>query len=154
MSTLLLLAAAAAFAFAGAPQAARTLATVGAALLREAHAVPADGAGLPRLGWSLLAALGPPLLLPLLLFAHDVVVVGRRRRRRVAQAGLVGLLHVRTLHLLHHLELLVHGLLLALDGLECQLDPLDLRIHLGARTGVGLRVHGRPGQREACRNEQ
>lgn len=68
MSTLLLLAAAAAFAFAGAPQAARTLATVGAALLREAHAVPADGAGLPRLGWSLLAALGLPLLLPLLLF--------------------------------------------------------------------------------------
>ena len=68
MSTLLLLAAAAAFAFAGAPQAARTLATVGAALLREAHVVPVDGAGLARLGWSLLAALGPPLLLPLLLF--------------------------------------------------------------------------------------
>ena len=68
MATLLLLAAAAAFAVAGAPQAARTLATVGAALLREAHAVPADGAGLARLGWSLLAALGPPLLLPLLLF--------------------------------------------------------------------------------------
>lgn len=68
MATLLLLTAAAVFAVAGAPQAARTLATVGAALLRDAHAVPVDGAGMARLGWSLLAALGMPVLLPLLLF--------------------------------------------------------------------------------------
>jgi flagellar biosynthetic protein FlhB len=54
-------------ALAGAPQAARALAGAGAAMLRDAHAVPLDGPGLAALAGTLAMALGPPILLPLLL---------------------------------------------------------------------------------------
>jgi flagellar biosynthetic protein FlhB len=64
---MLLFGVAATLAAAGAPQAARSLTGTGAALLRDAHAVPLDGAGLAGLGWTLLAALGLPVLVPLLL---------------------------------------------------------------------------------------
>jgi flagellar biosynthetic protein FlhB len=71
---MLLLGAAAMLAAAGLPQAARSLAGTGAALLHDAHAMSLDGPGLAGLGWSLAAALGLPVLLPLLLlFAAPVL---------------------------------------------------------------------------------
>src|SRR5690349_16225479 len=67
VATTLLFGTAALLALAGAPQAARALAGAGAAMLRDAHAVPLDGPGLAALARTLAIALGPPVLLPLLL---------------------------------------------------------------------------------------
>ncbi|MGD9511586.1 MAG: flagellar biosynthesis protein FlhB [Geminicoccaceae bacterium] len=74
VATMLLFGAAALLAVVGAPQASRSLAATGATLLRDAHALPLDGTGLAALGWNLAAALGPPVLLPLLLlFAAPIL---------------------------------------------------------------------------------